>query len=180
MPGAPYPPGTGHQPIPTTRKAPDMRLDDSTDLGPNAYAAYGRAVGFRTHDGRPMPMWEALGDTIQNGWRAVAAEIIAYLADAAQEADDQDSTDGQTAAAAAATGGQEPSQGRVVLAGINTLDNNGSPAAPAIITRVWTNGVINVRVQPDSDLPSVRATSLSYVDTVDDLTPGRWTWPPSA
>jgi hypothetical protein len=155
-------------------------LDDSTDLGPTANAAYGRATGFRTHDGHPMPMWEALSETTQNAYRAVAAEIVAYLADAAQETADQDSAAEQTAAAAAATGGRQPSQGSVVLAGINTLDNNGSPVAPAIITRVWTNGVINVRIQPDSDIPSVRATSLSYIDTVDDLVPGRWTWPPTA
>lgn len=151
--------------------------DNSTDLGPNAYAAYGRATGFRTHDGLPMPAWEALGDTIQNAWRAAADEIVNYLADAAQEATVSSEPE-QSAIPAAATGGQQPSQGQIVLVSIDPLNNNGSPTAAAIITRVWTNGVINVRIQPDGDFPTKSATSLSYVETVADLAPGRWTWPP--
>lgn len=41
-------------------------------LGRCAYAAYGKAVGGRTHDGRPLPSWVDLGETIQSGWRAAA------------------------------------------------------------------------------------------------------------
>lgn len=51
------------------------------DLGQRAYAAYGEAVGGRTHDGRPMPAWDDLGEQIQDGWTAAArAAVTATLA----------------------------------------------------------------------------------------------------
>jgi hypothetical protein len=39
--------------------------------GSNAYAAYGCAVGWKTHDGRSMPPWFDLGPVVQSGWIAV-------------------------------------------------------------------------------------------------------------
>lgn len=39
--------------------------------GSNAYATYGAAVGWKTHDGRPMPPWFDLGPQVQAGWIAV-------------------------------------------------------------------------------------------------------------
>jgi hypothetical protein len=155
-------------------------VDDSTDLGPNAYAAYGRAVSFRTHDGHPMPMWEALGDTIQNAWRAVANEIVAYLADAAQEAEDQDTAFSTLLVSEP----QRPSLGRTVLVGMDPAANNGSDVAPAVITRVWSDTIVNLTVFPDGgDLVVLRWTSATYAETLpvaeDDPNKAyRWTWPP--
>ncbi|MEU0426427.1 hypothetical protein ABZ235_23010 [Streptomyces canus] len=42
------------------------------DLGQRAYAAYGEVTEGLTHDGRQMPAWEDLGETIQSAWTAAA------------------------------------------------------------------------------------------------------------
>ena len=42
--------------------------------GSRAYATYGAAVGWKTHDGRPMPPWFDLGPTVQAGWIAVGRQ----------------------------------------------------------------------------------------------------------
>lgn len=42
----------------------------SEHLGRKAYAAYLKAVGNRTWDGKTPPVWEALGDRIREGWIA--------------------------------------------------------------------------------------------------------------
>ena len=47
-------------------------------LGEVAYRAYARATQFKTYDGRRMPAWADLGNTIQEAWEAAgnaAAEI---------------------------------------------------------------------------------------------------------
>lgn len=46
---------------------------------------------------------------------------------------------------------QKPSVGRIVHVLMDPRDNNGSDVAPAIITRVWSDTVVNVRVLADSD-----------------------------
>lgn len=72
----------------------------------------------------------------------------------------------------------KPSLGRVVLVPADPAVNNGAEIAPAIITRVWTDEVINVRVLLDSDAVQWR-TSVGYVDSFDDIeTTHHWTWPP--
>lgn len=154
-------------------------MDDSDiiDLGQLGYMTYGRETGFRTFDGRPMPAWEDLGDTIQAAWRAAGEEIITESGLAAQKADTMNAT--QPAASSA----QQPSIGRVVLVPMDPRNNNGSNISPAIITRVWTETMVNVRVIPDGAFPTEARTSLSYTDTVDGLHPengglARWTWPP--
>lgn len=43
--------------------------------GSRAYAMYGAAVGWKTHEGRPMPPWFDLGPTVQAGWMAVGRMI---------------------------------------------------------------------------------------------------------
>ncbi|MDX5566907.1 hypothetical protein PYK79_31745 [Streptomyces sp. ID05-04B] len=45
------------------------------DLGQRAYAAYGEVTGGLTHDGRPMPVWEELGEQIQTAWTVSARSI---------------------------------------------------------------------------------------------------------
>lgn len=49
----------------------------SVELGRTAYAAYGTTTGGRTHDGRPMPTWDDLGDLIRAAWisAALASEL---------------------------------------------------------------------------------------------------------
>jgi hypothetical protein len=47
------------------------------DLGPRAYAAYSEVTGGLTHDGRQMPAWEELGETIQTAWMAAARVAFA-------------------------------------------------------------------------------------------------------
>lgn len=46
---------------------------------------------------------------------------------------------------------QKPSLGRIVLAPVDPAINNGSDVAPALITRVWSGELVNVRVLLDSD-----------------------------
>jgi hypothetical protein len=40
-----------------------------------AYTAYGKAVGFRTHDDKPMPAFDELSETTRSGWQAAAGLI---------------------------------------------------------------------------------------------------------
>lgn len=47
----------------------------ATDLGRVGYNAYGEAVGWKTHDDKPMPHWDALGD-VQKRWEAAAHAIV--------------------------------------------------------------------------------------------------------
>lgn len=72
----------------------------------------------------------------------------------------------------------QPTVGRIVLVPIEPSKNNGSPIAPAIITRVWSPTSVNVRVLADS-MNLLWLTSLTYVESLDDASPqGLWTWPP--
>jgi hypothetical protein len=78
--------------------------------------------------------------------------------------------------------GQKPSLGRIVLVPDNPVHNNGAHVAPAIITRVWSETTVNVRVLADaSDGPEWR-TSAVLVDELpaeyDVSTKNVWCWPP--
>ena len=46
---------------------------------------------------------------------------------------------------------QKPSLGRVVIALVDPATNNGADEAPAIITRVWSDTIVNARVLLDGD-----------------------------
>lgn len=73
---------------------------------------------------------------------------------------------------------QKPSIGRIVLVALDPTMNNGATIAPAVITRVWSDTSVNVRVLADSENLLWR-TSLTYVDSLDDDSPrGSWAWPP--
>ncbi|GAQ64041.1 hypothetical protein [Streptomyces scabiei] len=52
-----------------------MSHPSTMELAQYAYAAYGASTNHRTHDGRPMPEWEDLGDRIQQAWVAAAAAV---------------------------------------------------------------------------------------------------------
>ncbi|MEU9380014.1 hypothetical protein AB0D38_02940 [Streptomyces sp. NPDC048279] len=72
----------------------------------------------------------------------------------------------------------KPSLGRVVLVPADPAVNNGADTAPAIITRVWNDDVVNVRVLLDSDAIQWR-TSVKYVNDLGGLAHTHaWTWPP--
>jgi hypothetical protein len=76
-----------------------------------------------------------------------------------------------------------PSLGRIVLVPIQPEMNNGATVAPAIITRVWSDTTVNLRVLADGESLLWR-TSSTYVEDLDTLDAGdptrinRWTWPP--
>lgn len=44
---------------------------------------------------------------------------------------------------------QRPSLGRIVIVPVTPQENNEATLAPAVITRVWSNEMINVRVLVD-------------------------------
>lgn len=80
---------------------------------------------------------------------------------------------------------QTPSVGRIVLVGHDPAFNNGSTIAPAIITRVWSDTVINVRVLHDNAVGTTeQRSSVTFVATVEELEGDElerqyhWTWPP--
>lgn len=50
----------------------DEQAATATERAQRAYAAYGHATGGLTFDGRPMPAWDDLGETIQQAWTAAA------------------------------------------------------------------------------------------------------------
>lgn len=74
----------------------------------------------------------------------------------------------------------KPSVGRIILVPIDPTMNNGSNVAPAIITRVWSETSVNLRVFAD-DESILRRTSSTYADNLDNLDQPHlnyWTWPP--
>lgn len=74
----------------------------------------------------------------------------------------------------------KPSVGRIVLVPIDPTMNNGSNVAPAIITRVWSETTVNLRVLADGDSILWR-TSSTYAENPDNLDQPHlnyWTWPP--
>jgi len=75
---------------------------------------------------------------------------------------------------------QTPSVGRIVLVPIEPEMNNGSDVAPAIITRVWSDTTVNLRVLADSHNLLWR-TSATYTDdlaTREQTHVNYWTWLP--
>lgn len=77
---------------------------------------------------------------------------------------------------------QKPSIGRIVLVPMHPADNNGQATAPAIITRVWSQGLVNVRVFPDDSAITFVRTSVSLFEDDEDASAvtglhTAW-WPP--
>lgn len=138
-----------------------MSKPNTVELAETAYAAYGASTGHRTYDDRPMPAWEDLGGQIQAAWvcaaGAVALNVLARLG--------------------ASDSGSAPDVGDMVLVLVDPAESNGSNVAPAVVTRVWNESTVNVRVLFDSDALQWR-TSLVYVDSLDDAVAGAavWTW----
>jgi hypothetical protein len=63
---------------------------------------------------------------------------------------------------------QTPAIGRIVHVSMNPAENNGADAAPAVITRVWSDTCVNVRVLADSHAVDWR-TSVTLWETPEAL-----------
>jgi len=74
---------------------------------------------------------------------------------------------------------QKPSPGRIVIARVDPLMNNGSDEAPAVITRVWSDTTINVRVLLDAFTTPLWLSSIRLLDErpADRGVYATW-WPP--
>lgn len=135
----------------------------SHDLARLGYNAYGEHTGHLTHDGQPLPSWADLSETTRDAWTANAAAIEAAVT---------------TSTTLLQATPQQPSVGRIVLVSMDPLKNNGTDAAPAVITRVWSATTVNVRVLPDATPSEAEwRTSVTHSDSLDG-TLHRWTWPP--
>lgn len=74
----------------------------------------------------------------------------------------------------------QPTIGRIVHVPADPAKNNGASVAPAIITRVWSDTCVNLRVLLDSPETEWR-TSVTFVEDLNGAelrTPWAWTWPP--
>jgi hypothetical protein len=132
-----------------------------TDTARAAYAAYGAVTGHRTHDDRPMPAWDDLGEHIQAAWTCAAGSVaLETLAQLGSRCDGP------------------PDIGDVVLVPVDRAVNINADVAPAVITRVWNGTTVNVRVLTDGDAIAWR-TSLVYTDSLANVSGPAclWTWP---
>jgi hypothetical protein len=59
---------------------------------------------------------------------------------------------------------QRPSVGRIVLVTVEPTTNNGADVAPALITRVWSDSLVNVQVFRDAGHGGQAATSVPLYD----------------
>ncbi len=57
-----------------------MARHDPADLARTAFAAYGDAAGGLTHDGRAIPVWEDLGEHVQQAWIAAVTAVFRKIA----------------------------------------------------------------------------------------------------
>lgn len=73
---------------------------------------------------------------------------------------------------------QKPSLGRIVLTFLPPEMNGGCEVAPAVVTRVWADDLVNLSVFPDADCGPIRRTSVRLVDEQPgESGPACW-WPP--
>ncbi|MER5601526.1 hypothetical protein [Streptomyces sp. NPDC002265] len=74
---------------------------------------------------------------------------------------------------------QKPSVGRIVHVPMDPATNNGADAAPAVITRVWNDTTVNVRILADAaPAKSDWRTSLVLVESLSEgVGLCRWAWP---
>lgn len=62
-----------------------------------------------------------------------------------------------------------PTVGRIVLVTVDPNRNNGNEVAPGIITRVWSDNMVNIRVFLDGSFESPAHTSVSLYQDRDEL-----------
>lgn len=63
---------------------------------------------------------------------------------------------------------QRPALGRCVHVKVDPSTNNGSDTAHANITRVWNDGMVNIRVTLDAFSCPTWMTSVKLFDTEDE------------
>lgn len=139
-----------------------MSTPTTRDLAEIAYAAYGVSTGGKNYQGLPMPRWDELPALTQLAWiEATGAVTMRTL----------EMMTGVRRTIA-------PTIGDVVLVPADPSTNNGAQVAPAIVTRVWSDTTVNVRVLHDSHSLDWR-TSLVYRDSLEGASPltAAWTWP---
>lgn len=73
---------------------------------------------------------------------------------------------------------QKPSLGRIVLAPVDPAINNGADVAPAVITRVWNDTVVNVRVLCDGDAMVWKTSATLCADEESARGKHAVYWPP--
>lgn len=77
----------------------------------------------------------------------------------------------------------KPAVCRIVMVGVNAAGNNGTDVAPAIITRVWSNDMVNVKVLNDGPACEWK-TSVRLFDTEEQAREhgilNACYWPPRA
>lgn len=74
---------------------------------------------------------------------------------------------------------QKPSIGRIVIVNVvpNFSTNNGSNEAPAIITRVWNDELVNVKVLNDGPENEWKTSVTLHDERPENPGHGAW-WPP--
>lgn len=73
---------------------------------------------------------------------------------------------------------QTPSVGRVVHVSVDPAENNDQDYAAGVITRVWSDELVNVSVLLDSPTGPVQKTSVKlYAERPDKPQHTAW-WPP--
>lgn len=68
---------------------------------------------------------------------------------------------------------QTPSPGRIVF----FRAGNSAEESPAIVTRVWENGLVNLTVFPDGSAP-YNVGSVDFYDHPTEKPGFAWRWPP--
>lgn len=76
---------------------------------------------------------------------------------------------------------QKPSVGSFVHVRGTAVERNGTDVAPAVITRVWNDELVNLTAFPDEGSP-LRLTSVRLAESADAATPEQCPtlayWPP--
>lgn len=63
---------------------------------------------------------------------------------------------------------QKPSLGRVVFVKVDPAMNSGSDTAHAVITRVWSDELVNIRIMLDAFTMPLWMTSVALREAEDD------------
>lgn len=70
--------------------------------------------------------------------------------------------------------------GRIVMVPMDPEGNNGATEAPAVITRVWSDTMVNVRIFGDNAVAAEWRTSVTLLtERPEDPKHVAW-WPPRA
>lgn len=71
----------------------------------------------------------------------------------------------------------KPSIGRIVIVAVDPAANNGADEAPAVITRVWNDTLVNVKVLNDGSMNEWKTSVTLHAEKSDNPAHTAW-WPP--